>query len=134
MYAFRRSLVVVIAAVFFVVGVALYAWGRRVYVGMCVGVNVDVAVVVGAAPCVMVDHDGVGTPAKACTVPAVDAEGRAYGDGGAEAESCADDEAGAGAVEDDGGAVDGYVKVGWIDGLDLEVAAVVDDVVVGVGG
>jgi hypothetical protein len=123
----------VIAAVFFVVGVALYACRCWVYVGMCVGVNVDVAVVVGAAPCVMVDHDGVSTPAEACTVPSVDAEGRADGDGGAEADSCGDDETGAWTIEDDSGAVDGYVEVGWIDGLDFDVAAAVGDGVVGVG-
>src|ERR1700733_13462922 len=67
-------LVVVIAAVFFVVGVALYTRRCWVYVGMCVGVNVDIAVVVGAGPGVVVDDDGVTPPAEACTVPAVNAE------------------------------------------------------------
>lgn len=137
MFVFRRRLVVVIsaviAAVFFVVGVALYTWSGWVGVGMGVRVNVDVAVVVGAGPGVVVDDDGVTSPAEACTVPAVDSESRADGDGGAEADSCADDESGARAVEDDCGAVDGYVEVGGVDGLDLEVAAVVGDGVVGVG-
>lgn len=129
-----RSLVVVVAAVFFVVGVAFYARGCWAHVGVGVGVNVDAAVVVGAGPGVVVDEDGVASPAEACSVPAVDAEGRTDGNDGAETDPCADDESGAGAVEDDGRAVDGDVVVGGVDGLDLEVAAVVNDVVVGVGG
>jgi len=124
---------VVISAVFFVVGVALYACRCWVYVGMCVGVNVNVAVVVGTGPGVVVDDDGMTSPAEACTVPSVDAEGGADGDGGAEADSRGDDESGAWAVEDDRGAVDGDVVVGGVDGLDFDVAAVVGDCVVGVG-
>jgi hypothetical protein len=125
--------VVVVAAVLFVVGVALYASSGWVYVGMGVGVNVDVAVVVGAGPRMVVDEDGVTSPAKACTVPAVASEGGADGDDGAETDSCADDESGAGPVEDDRGTIDGDVVVGGVDGLDFNVATVVRNGVVGVG-
>ena len=103
-------------------------------VGMLVGVNVDAAVVEGAAPGAVVDEDGVAAPTEACTVPAEDSEGGADGDGRAEADGGAADEAGSWGVKDDCGIVDGHVVVGRIDGLNLDVAIVVDDVVVGVGG
>src|ERR1700722_3322479 len=128
-------LVVVVAAAVVFVGVLMYfdAWACGTDVGVGVGMHVDAAVVVGAAPGLVVDHDGVSAPAEACAVPAEDAEGRADGDDGAEANGSADDEAWAWGVEDDCGVVDGNVVVGGVDGLDLDVAAVIDDVVVGVG-
>ena len=128
---------VVVAAVIsmFVVGVAFYAGGSGTDVGMSVGMNVDATVVVGADPCVVVDEDGVASPAEACAVPAVSsAKGGANDDCRAEADSCADDEAGTRAVEDDCGTIEGDVVVVGVDGLDFQVAAVVDYVVVGVGG
>ena len=95
--------------------------------------NVDATVVVGTSPGAVIDEDGVAAPAEACSIPAVYAEGRADGDGWAEADSGGDDESGTGGVEDHRRSVDGDVIVGGVDGLDFEIAAVVDYVVVGVG-
>lgn len=102
----------------------------RMYVGM----DIDSAVVEGAAPGPMVDEDGVTAPTETSTVPTEDPEGRADGDGRAETNSCADDESWPRRVEDDCWVVDGNVIVGRVDGLNLNVAAVVGDVVVGAGG
>lgn len=102
-----------------------------VNVGVLVGVDVDGAVVIGAAPGAVIDEDGVTSPTEACTVPTVDPKGRANGDRRAEANCCADDKSAAGWEEDDCGAVDGNVVVSRIDGLNLDVAAVVHYVVVG---
>ena len=101
---------------------------------MRVGVNIDSAVVVGACPGAMVDQDGVATPAESGTEPTVDAEGWSDDDRRAKADSGSDDESGTRCVEDDGGVVDRNVVVRGIDGLDLDVSAVVDYVVVGGGG
>jgi len=103
-------------------------------VGVLIRVNVDPSVVVGATPGAMVDEDCVTAPTEACTAPTVDAEGRADDDGGAEADGSAYYKAWAGCVEDNCRIVDGNVIVGRVDGLDFDVAAVVDDRVVGGGG
>lgn len=101
---------------------------------MRVGVNVDGAVVVGACPGAMVDEDGVATPAESGAEPTIDTEGRGDDDRRAKTDSGSDDESGTGGVEDDGGVVDRNVVVRGIDGLDLDVSAVDDYVVVGGGG
>ena len=115
-------------------GVVFYAGscGADVWVG--VGVDVGGAVDVGAGPGAVVDEDGVGAPAEACTVPAVASEGGADDDGWAEADGSCYVEARAWGVEDYGWIVDGDVVVVRVVGLDLDVAAVVYDVGVGVGG
>jgi hypothetical protein len=101
--------------------------------GMGVGVNVGSAIVEGSAPGAMVEEDGVASPTEACSVPAEVAKRRAYGDDWTEADGASDEEARARRVEDDGGAVDGDVVEGWVDGLDLDGSVVFYDVVVGVG-
>ena len=103
-------------------------------VGMLVRMHVDGAVVIGACTGAMIDEDGVASPAEAGAVPTVDSEGWGDDDGWAEAYSGGDHESGSRCVEDDRGVVDGNVVVGGIDGLDFDVSAVVDYVVVGGGG
>jgi hypothetical protein len=115
------------------VGVRLYAGAPGVNVGTGVRVNIDSAVGIGSGPGVVVDEDGVSSPAEACGVPAEAAERGSDGDDGAEADRCADDQAGTRSVEDDAGVIDGNVIGGRIDGLDFDVAAVVDDIIVCVG-
>jgi len=112
----------------------LRAWPCMMDEGVGVGMDVYAAIIEGAAPRTMVDENGVASPAKACTAPAKDAKRRADDYGGPEADGSSDDEAGTWSVEDDRRIVDGDVVVGGVDGLDLEVAAIVDDVVVGVRG
>jgi hypothetical protein len=114
-------------------GVRLYAGPTRVDVRMGVRVYVDSAIGIGSGPGVVVDEDGVSSPAEACAVPAEAAERRSDGDDGTEADGSSDDEARTRSVEDDAGIVDRDVVEGGIEGLDFDVAAVVDDVVVGVG-
>jgi len=97
---------------------------------MFVGMRVDGAVVIGARPGAMIDEDGVASPAESGAEPAVDTEGWGDDDRWAEADSGGDDEAGAGGIEDDSRAIDGNVYVSGVDGLDLDVAAVVGHVVV----
>src|SRR5271170_2814539 len=88
----KLQLVFAFVAVFVVWGAMLFmhfrTGGDGVGVGMGVGVDVDGAVVVGASPGAVIDEDGVAAPSEAGAVPAVDAEGRADGDGWAEADAC----------------------------------------------
>src|ERR1700721_835837 len=118
----------------FVFVVDLRASPCRAGVGMGVRVSIDRTIGEGSAPGPMIDQDGVSAPDEACAAPAKAGECRSDGDDGAEADSTADEEARARSEEDDGRAIDGDVVEEGIDGLDLEVAAVVDDVVVRVGG
>ena len=99
-------------------------------VGVFVGMGVDGAVVISARPGAMVDEDGMASPAEARAVPTVDTEGWSDDDRWAEADSGGDDEAGAGCIEDDSRTIDGNVYVSGVDGLNLDVAAVVGYVVV----
>ena len=112
------------------VGVRLYAGSAVANVGMGVGVNVDAAIDIGSGPGTVIDEDGVSAPAEACAIPAEAAECRSDGDDWAEADGSPDEEAGARSVEDDAGVIDGDLVEGWIDGLDFNVAAVIDDVIV----
>jgi hypothetical protein len=114
--------------------VTFYTRAGGANVGMLVGVDVDGAVVEGAAPRTMVDEDGVTAPTEASTIPTEDSKGGADGNGWSEADCGADNESTPRCEEDDRGAVDGNVVVGWVDGLNLNIAAVVDDVVVGARG
>ena len=109
------------------------AWAGRANVWVFVGVDVGGAVIEGAAPWTMVDEDGVTAPPEASTVPTEDSKGWADGDGWAEADCGTDNESTSRCEEDDRGVVDGNVVVGGVDGLNLNVAAVVDDAVVGAG-
>src|ERR1700722_3181575 len=120
--------------VFAFVRVALYAGACGSNVGMGVGVNVDAAIDVGPAPWTGVDGDGVAAPTEACPIPAEAAEWRSDGDGRAEVDGAANEESWARREEDDARAIDGDIVEGRVDGLDFDVAVVVDDVVVGVGG
>lgn len=112
------------------VSVGFYTRANRPDKGMGVWMDVDAAVVEGSTPGMMIDEDGVSTPGEACAVPAESAVGRADGDGRTEADGAADEEAGTWREEDDAGAIDGHVVECRVDGLDLEVSAVVDDIVV----
>ncbi len=96
--------------------------------------DVDGPVVICAGPGAMVDEDGVASPAESGAEPTVDTEGWSDDDRRAEADSRSDNEAGPRRVEDNGGAIDRNVYVSGINGLNFNVATVVDDVVVGCGG
>ena len=112
----------------------LHAWGSGADVRVRIGVDVGAAVDVGAGPGAVVDEDGVATPTEACAEPAEAAEVDAERDGCAEADGSADEEAGPRGEEDYSGIVVGNVVERRIEGLDLEVSAVVDYVVVLVVG
>ena len=115
-------------------GAMLFNAGRGgADVGVGVGMDVGAAILVGASPGAVVDEDRVRAPAEACAEPSEAAEGDAEGDGGAEADGSADEEAAARRAEDDEGIVDGDVVEVGVEGLDFDVAALVDDVDVGVG-
>ena len=103
----------------------------RSNVGVHVRVDVDAAVVEGAAPWTMVDEDGVTAPTEASAAPTKDAEVWADDDSGAEADRSADNEARPRCEKDDCGIVNGNVVIGGVDGLNFDVAAVVYDCVIG---
>ena len=99
-----------------------------------VGMDVCPAIDVGAGPGAVIDQDGMGAPAEAGSEPAEAAERWTNSYGWPEVNGASDVEAGTRWSEDDDGTIYGDVVEVGIVGLDLNVAAGVDYIDVGVGG